>query len=297
MPAFNNTVQEKIILAPYEYLAKIPGKEVRTVIINAFNSWLHIDPSLLLEISSVIRKLHASSLLLDDIEDSSELRRGVPAAHTIYGIPMTLNAANYVYCISTRDVLQMKRPKIMEIFTEELMNLHRGQGLDLFRRDTLSCPTEEKYLEMVLNKTGGLFRLAVKMLQECSEVNVDFTDLIDMMGAFFQIRDDYMNLLSTEYSNSKGFCEDLTEGKFSFLIVHAITKGEDGPQLMSILRQNTDDENDKLHAVSLIAKAGSFEYTRKYLIALENKIGEKIAGHGGNAVLEDLMTKLSIKDI
>ncbi|KAJ1943724.1 Geranylgeranyl pyrophosphate synthase [Kickxella alabastrina] len=238
MPAFNNTVQEKIILAPYEYLAKMPGKEVRTMIINAFNSWLHVDLSLLLEISSIIRKLHTSSLLLDNIEDSSELRRGVPAAHTIYGIPMALNAENYVYCISTRGVLQMKRPKIMEVFTEELMNLHRGQGLEL---------------------------LAVKMLQECSEVNVDFTDLADMMGTFFQIRDGYMNLLSTEYSNSKG--------------------------------QKTDNEIDKLHAVSLIAKAGSFEYTRKSLITLEDKIGEKIAEHGGNAVLEDLMAKLSIKSI
>ncbi|KAI7828368.1 geranylgeranyl pyrophosphate synthase-like protein [Kickxella alabastrina] len=278
MPAFNNTVQEKIILAPYEYLAKMPGKEVRTMIINAFNSWLHVDLSLLLEISSIIRKLHTSSLLLDNIEDSSELRRGVPAAHTIYGIPMALNAENYVYCISTRGVLQMKRPKIMEVFTEELMNLHRGQGLELFWRDTLSCPTGKVFGD-------GLFRLAVKMLQECSEVNVDFTDLADMMGTFFQIRDGYMNLLSTEYSNSKGFCEDLTEGKFSFLI------------LMSILRQKTDNEIDKLHAVSLIAKAGSFEYTRKSLITLEDKIGEKIAEHGGNAVLEDLMAKLSIKSI
>ncbi|KAJ1894568.1 hypothetical protein LPJ66_005113 [Kickxella alabastrina] len=177
------------------------------------------------------------------------------------------------------------------------MNLHRGQGLEFFWRGTLSCPTEEKYLAMVLNKIGGLLRLAVKMLQECSEVNVDFTDLVDMMSTFFQIRDYYMNLLSTEYSNSKGFCENLTEGKFSFLIVNAITKGEDGPQLMSILRQKTDNENDKLHAVSLIAKAGSFEYTRNSLIALEDNIGEKIGEHDGNTVLEDLMTKLSIKDI
>lgn len=34
---------------------------------------------------------------------------------------------------------------------EELINLHRGQGLDLYWRDTLSCPTEEEYLDMVMN--------------------------------------------------------------------------------------------------------------------------------------------------
>ena len=31
------------------------------------------------------------------------------------------------------------------------MNLHRGQGLDLYWRETLECPSEEDYLEMVNN--------------------------------------------------------------------------------------------------------------------------------------------------
>ena len=51
---------------------------------------------------------------------------------------------------------------------DELINLHRGQGMDLFWRDSLTCPTEEEYIEMVNNKTGGLLRLAVKLMQACS---------------------------------------------------------------------------------------------------------------------------------
>lgn len=37
--------------------------------------------------------------------------------------------------------------------------------MDLHWRDTLMCPTEEQYIGMVLDKTGGLFRLAVKLMQ------------------------------------------------------------------------------------------------------------------------------------
>ena len=51
---------------------------------------------------------------------------------------------------------------------DELINLHRGQGMDLYWRDSLTCPTEEEYVEMVNNKTGGLLRLAVKLMQACS---------------------------------------------------------------------------------------------------------------------------------
>jgi geranylgeranyl pyrophosphate synthase len=52
-----------------------------------------------------------------------------------------------------------------DVFVEELLNLHRGQGMDLYWRETLTCPTEEEYIGMVLDKTGGLFRLAVRLMQ------------------------------------------------------------------------------------------------------------------------------------
>lgn len=44
---------------------------------------------------------------------------------------------------------------------EELLNLHRGQGMDLFWRDSLTCPTEEEYVHMVLGSTSLLPSLAL----------------------------------------------------------------------------------------------------------------------------------------
>ena len=58
------------------------------------------------------------------------------------------------------------------LIIDELINLHRGQGMDLYWRDSLSCPTEQEYIEMVNNKTGGLLRLAVKLMQACSSSTV-----------------------------------------------------------------------------------------------------------------------------
>jgi geranylgeranyl pyrophosphate synthase len=43
--------------------------------------------------------------------------------------------------------------------------------MDLYWRDSLSCPSEEEYLGMVANKTGGLFRLAIKLIQLESDVD------------------------------------------------------------------------------------------------------------------------------
>lgn len=49
---------------------------------------------------------------IDDIEDGSELRRGHPVAHAIFGIPQTINAANYVYFIALERTLALNHPKV-----------------------------------------------------------------------------------------------------------------------------------------------------------------------------------------
>jgi geranylgeranyl pyrophosphate synthase len=49
---------------------------------------------------------------IDDIEDGSELRRGHPAAHAIFGIPQTINAANYVYFVALERTLALKHPRV-----------------------------------------------------------------------------------------------------------------------------------------------------------------------------------------
>ena len=86
-------------------------------------------------------------------------------AHSIFGVAQTLNSANYVYFVALQELARLGNPEALRIYTDELCNLHRGQGMDLFWRDTLTCPTEDDYLEMVSNKTGGLFRLAIKLMQ------------------------------------------------------------------------------------------------------------------------------------
>ena len=112
---------------------------------------------------------------VDDVEDSSVLRRGIPVANSIFGVAQTINSANYVYFKALQDLALMGNPRLIEIYTEELLNLHRGQGMDLYWRDSLTCPSEADYLEMVGNKTGGLFRLAIKLMQAESAVNMYVT--------------------------------------------------------------------------------------------------------------------------
>ena len=81
-----------------------PGKNVRSALLDAFNIWLQVPEKPLKLISEVIQMLHNASLLLDDIEDGSELRRGAPTAHKVFGEALTINSANYLYFVALEKV-------------------------------------------------------------------------------------------------------------------------------------------------------------------------------------------------
>ncbi|KAI1081299.1 isoprenoid synthase domain-containing protein [Whalleya microplaca] len=288
--------KEKVVMGPFDYLFAHPGKDFRSFLVNAFNAWLEVPPESLDVITKVVGMLHTASLLIDDVEDNSVLRRGLPVTHSIFGTAQTINSANYVYFCALQELQKLKNPKAIDIFTDELLNLHRGQGMDLFWRDTLTCPTEEEYLEMVGNKTGGLFRLAIKLMQAESSSQMDCVPLVNLLGIVFQIQDDYKNLSSPEYSQNKGFCEDLTEGKFSFLIIHSIRSNPSSLQLLSILKQRTADEEVKRYAVKYMESTGTFEYTKKVLTILierSRKLADQIDdGRGKSSGIHKILDKL-----
>ncbi|KAI8945492.1 terpenoid synthase [Xylaria longipes] len=290
--------KEQAIMAPYNYLLKQPGKNFRTSLINAFNVWLEVPKETLDIIAEVVAMLHTASLLVDDVQDSSLLRRGLPVAHSIYGTAQTINSANYIYFCALQEVQKLNNPLAVAIFSEEMINLHRGQGMDLFWRDNLQCPTEDNYLEMVGNKTGGLFRLAIKLMQAESKSPVECVPLVNILGIIFQIQDDYRNLASPVYGDNKGFCEDLTEGKFSFLIIHSIRADPHDLQLRNILKQKTTNEDIKRYAVEYMKNTGTFEYTKKVLDVLikrARKIADELDGDTQkSAGIHKILDKLAV---
>eukprot|EP00455_Lapot_gusevi_P002875 TRINITY_DN11187_c0_g1_i6.p1 TRINITY_DN11187_c0_g1~~TRINITY_DN11187_c0_g1_i6.p1 ORF type:complete len:212 (-),score=21.98 TRINITY_DN11187_c0_g1_i6:152-787(-) len=184
----------------------------------------------------------------------------------------------------------------LDCFLDEMIRLHRGQGLDIYWRDHNTCPTEADYKMMVIDKTGGLFRLAVKLMQCFSENKRDYCELANKLALFFQIRDDLGNLAIEEYHSAKGFCEDLTEGKFSFLIIHAIHAQPHDHRLLNILKQRTEDVAIKRYAVQFMQQCGSFEYTRGVLRELYQEILTTIEELGGNPLLSQILAKLA-KDV
>ena len=319
--------QQKLILdethaiAPCNYVSKLPSKGFRSALIQALDIWLHVNSATTDIARRTIDMLHNSSLVLDDIEDGSTLRRGKPAAHVIFGEAQSINSATFVYVNAVKLVNQMRSTQAMDALLEEIGNLFVGQGWDLYWKHHLRVPTGEEYLQMVDLKTGSLFRLLVRLMlagsQQASTLSakvdgavngdgaVDLSSLSCLLGRFFQIRDDYQNLHSALYTQQKGFCEDLNEGKISYLVVHCCAQNPSyRDHVLGMFRSNAKNggmsAEGKRYVLCCLEEAGSLQATRELLIELEGGIEKEIDRleqrfGEENPVLRLLVTSLSVK--
>lgn len=302
-------------LEPWRYLLGLPGKNMRDQFIDAFAIWVSSSSSNLVLVKQIIGYLHTASLMIDDIEDGSDKRRGFPASHIVHGKALTINAANYVYFLALEKTLSLENATdASAIYAQEILNLHRGQGQDIWWREKTRVPTESEYISMVKDKTGGLFRMAVRLL--CCSFSLDnapsgnttlekmeaMLELCDLLAVYFQIRDDFINVFSTKIFEQKGFAEDLTEGKYSFLVVSAVRTLREAKndlaveELLSILTMHSTDAPTKKRAIELLNLGQASAYTRQYLAETKSDIALAIGDLGGNASMMKILDMLE-KDL
>jgi geranylgeranyl diphosphate synthase type 3 len=67
----------------------------------------------------------------------------------VYGVASTISAAICVYFISLKRVLSSNHSDLLKLYTEMILELWRGQAIEIYWRDNYTCPSEEEYLEMV----------------------------------------------------------------------------------------------------------------------------------------------------
>ncbi|KAF5965363.1 geranylgeranyl diphosphate synthase, partial [Fusarium coicis] len=257
----------KVVDSPYNYILTLPSKGIRGVFIDSLNVWLDASEDKTSVIKEVIGMLHNSSLIIDDFQDNSPLRRGKPSTHTVFGPAQAINTATYVIV------------KVIE-------KIHRiGQAMDLSWTANTTVPSIQEYLLMVNDKTGALFRLSLELLVLNSKASISDTTLeslssvVSLLGQYFQIRDDYMNLNDNKYTDQKGFCEDLDEGKYSLTLIHALQSDSSGllTNILSMRRvQGKLSREQKMLVLEVMRANGSLDWTSALLGMLHSRVVAEI---------------------
>ncbi|XP_063906168.1 terpene synthase-like [Zophobas morio] len=254
----------------------------------AYNHWFQVPKDKFKEISTVGIKLEAAIAVMDDLVDNSVLRARIPTSHLVYGRSRTI----YSSIFGTISALtKFDDPRVMDVFIAMGAKLCYGQAVEIYFAKNGICPTEDDYQKIVFNKTTSVLSLSLTVQQIFATrlKGVNFDLFLDRIGLFFQICNDYISLGSRKYAELKVFGDDITEGVFTFPMIHGIRARPEDHRLMDILKQRTSDYEVKVRFVKLLEEFGSLDYTLRSLKKLKSECVEEMKKIAVNLEMEKIL--------
>ncbi len=184
-----------------------------------------------------VELLHNALLVVDDIQDGSEERRGAPTLHEAHGIPLALNVGSTMSILSLVPLLanvETCGPHvalwIFERAIEVAQQCAEGQAMELgWRLDNKLDLTDDDYLSMVLRKTCSYstmlpMRIGAMIGTRARDVADEIVRFAFLLGAAFQIQDDLLNLVGDHRRYGKELAGDLLEGKRTLLVIRLLQR-------------------------------------------------------------------------
>lgn len=257
-----------------DYLSR-GGKRLRPAICLLSCEAVGGDSQKILPIAVSVELFHLYTLLHDDIEDNSDMRRGKPTAHRIYGIPLAVNAGDGLFPLILQSTLNLKiQPEkiigAQKILSNAFKTVLEGQGVELnWYKERRWDISEKDYFKMVSGKTGKLIGASCEVgafLGDASEKHQEaLREFGERIGIAFQIQDDVLNIVGEEKKYGKEIGGDISEGKRTLMVIYTLKRAsaEDRKRLIQILDQHTKDQEKVNEAIQILKKYNSHEYAKK----------------------------------
>jgi geranylgeranyl diphosphate synthase type I len=255
-----------------------------------------------------VELLHNMTLVHDDIEDQSELRRGKPCIHIIYGIPAAINVGDAmlikVFEIANSSGIPQERSlRLVSQVAKRAYAITWGQAFEfsMWNRKEFG---EDEVIRLLRNKTGALTGLST---EAGAIVGGGTEEQIRLLGEFgetvgigFQIIDDVLNIAGEVKQYGKEIGGDIREGKKTLLAAHLLKTASipDCKAFRHLLGKKKITKSETRKAILLYEKYGSIEhakdqaqsYLRQALVTLE-KIPNSEARENLSSVAKFLVSR------
>jgi geranylgeranyl pyrophosphate synthase len=279
--SYNLETLNKAMAEPvWEFLDR-GGKRWRPALFLLICEALGRDSDEFVDFAIIPEVIHNGTLMVDDIEDASELRRGKPCTYKIYGMDIAINAGNAMYYLPLLPLIKHRKKlsaeklaKAYEVYVKEMINLSLGQAMDIaWHRGIANADKldEKDYLQMCAYKTGTLARMSAKLAAVLEGADEELAEKLGLfaesVGVAFQMQDDVLDLTGEEFEKKKGGRgQDITEGKRSLVVIHTlkVAEAKNGKRLIGILNMHTQDQRLRDEAIAIMKKYGSIDYVKQF---------------------------------
>lgn len=209
------------------------GKRIRSALLLLITAASGGNWRKALPASAAVELIHNFSLVHDDIQDESTLRRGRLTVWKKWGVAHAINTGDALFILAQLSLLQLKDfdPEIVihagKLLNETCLKLTCGQFMDMDYASR-SNPTIEEYWPMATGKTAALISASTQigsLLGGASKPKQEaYRDFGHYLGIAYQVQDDLLGIWGDSEETGKSIESDLVTGKKSLPILYGLSK-------------------------------------------------------------------------
>lgn len=210
------------------YIVHSGGKRLRPVLVLLGSRAFGYQGSAHIQLAAIVEFIHTATLLHDDVVDASEMRRGHTTANSIWGNEASVLVGDFLYSRAFEMMVEVGSMRVMEILAHTTNTIAKGEVMQL-----LNChdpeTTEERYIEVIRNKTAKLFQAAAQLSAVISGQNREIEEAMAAygmhLGTAFQLVDDALDYGRNNHELGKNIGDDLAEGKPTLPLIYTLRQG------------------------------------------------------------------------
>jgi len=266
LDSVNNVIKDKLaseinlIHKMTDHHLKSGGKRIRPLLTLATSKLCgYKDGNRDVNLAACVELIHSATLLHDDVIDSSDLRRGVKTANSLWGNQSSILVGDYLFSRCFEIMVDDGSQEILKLLSSTSSTIAQGEVLQLEHKGEIDV-LEETYFNIINMKTAALFSAATRVGACITNKSKKEKDALESygknLGLAFQIADDALDYYSTQKIFGKEIGKDFFEGKATLplIIIFQRANSEERNFLKEIFKKEKRNEDDFSETLALINK-------------------------------------------
>jgi octaprenyl-diphosphate synthase len=242
------------------YILKQKGKQIRPTLVLLSAKIAGGVTDCTYRGATLVELLHTATLIHDDVVDTADMRRGIPAINALWKNKVAVLMGDYLLSRGLLLALKHNDHLFLAIVSDAVRRMSEGELLQIEKTRYLDID-ETTYFRIISDKTASLIATACEIgaasASNDKEVQRKMRECGEAIGVAFQIRDDILDYLGDSNELGKPIGGDIKEKKITLPLIYAMHQAPETEreEIISILKS---DRKRALFSQDVV------DFTRRY---------------------------------